>query len=57
METVEFEITQPQILNQICPRCRLTWLNKIEDEPTYFCYACQYIMLEKQILEFQRLSK
>jgi len=49
---VKYEVTMPEVYNIICPCCRLTWLNKIENEPTYFCYACTYIMFEKQIVEF-----
>ena len=47
-------ITFPQIVNLICPRCRLTWLCKLKNEPTYFCYACNYIMFEKQIEELDK---
>lgn len=48
---IKYEVTMPEIFNIICPRCRLTWLNKIDNEPTYFCYACNYVMFERQIEE------
>lgn len=46
----EIEITQPEVINVTCPQCSLTWLNLL-DYRTYFCYACGYIIFEKQLLE------
>ena len=39
----------PELENVLCPRCRLARLEKTER--TYWCYACQYVMLESQVLE------
>jgi hypothetical protein len=47
----EIEITQPQIINLKCPQCTLTWMNRNVEGKFYFCYACQYILLDKQIEE------
>ena len=39
----------PELENVLCPKCRLVRLEKIDR--TYRCIACQYVMLESQILE------
>lgn len=39
----------PEIENVLCPRCRLARLEKFDDR-TYICFACQYVMLESQVL-------
>ena len=39
----------PELENILCPRCRLVRLEKIERH--YICIACQYVMLESQVLE------
>lgn len=39
----------PELENILCPRCRLIRLEKIDR--TYVCVACQYVMLESQVLE------
>ncbi len=40
----------PELINILCPRCKLLRLEKF-DRRTYHCIACQYIMLESQILK------
>lgn len=40
----------PELENVLCPRCRLARLEKPSDK-TYICPACQYVMLESQVLE------
>jgi hypothetical protein len=47
----EYEITFPEIVNLICPRCRLTWMNRNVEGRFYFCYACQFILFDKQMKE------
>jgi hypothetical protein len=39
----------PELENVLCPRCRLVRLEKVERH--YICIACQYVMLESQVLE------
>lgn len=39
----------PDVYNIICPRCHLSWMNKIINETVYFCYACSFILFESQI--------
>ena len=39
----------PELENVLCPRCRLARLEK-PAEKTYVCLACQYVMLESQVL-------
>jgi hypothetical protein len=39
----------PELENVLCPRCRLVRLEKVD--LTYRCIACQYVMLESQVLE------
>jgi predicted DNA-binding helix-hairpin-helix protein len=39
----------PELENILCPRCRLLRLEKADR--IYVCYACQYVMLESQVLE------
>ena len=39
----------PELENVLCPRCSLVRLEKTDR--TYWCYACQYVMLESQVLE------
>ena len=41
----------PEVLNFICPQCRLTWLVPL-NEKTYYCCACNYVAFEKQIKEW-----
>ena len=43
------EVTQPTIVNFICPRCRLTWMNQNVEGRYYFCYACNFILFDKQV--------
>lgn len=45
----EIEITHPKIHNLICPRCRLTWMNKNGQDKFYFCYACSFILFDRQV--------
>ena len=45
------EITQPEIYNLICPKCRLTWMNKNGEDRFYFCYACSFILFDRQVEE------
>jgi hypothetical protein len=52
----DVEITQPQIINIICPRCKLTWMNKSGNERFYFCYACSFILFDKQIQKVKENS-
>jgi hypothetical protein len=39
----------PELENVLCPRCRLVRLEKVDRH--YVCIACQYVMLESQVLE------
>jgi len=39
----------PELENVLCPRCRKCRLEKTDR--TYWCYSCQYVMLESQVLE------
>jgi hypothetical protein len=39
----------PELENVLCPRCRLVRLEKVDRH--YICIACQYVMLESQVLE------
>ena len=39
----------PELENVLCPRCRLVRLERIDRH--YICIACQYVMLESQVLE------
>lgn len=39
----------PELENVLCPRCSLVRLEKTDR--LYWCYACQYVMLERQVLE------
>ena len=51
-----FEVTPPQVVNLICPRCKLTWMNKNGNENFYFCYACSFILFDRQVEEFKKGS-
>ena len=39
----------PELENVLCPRCRLVRLERVDRH--YICIACQYVMLESQVLE------
>ena len=39
----------PELENVLCPKCRLLRLEKLDDR-TYICIACQYVMLDYQVL-------
>jgi uncharacterized Zn finger protein (UPF0148 family) len=43
-------MTDPKILNVVCPQCALAWMVPLNHK-TYFCPACQFVLLEKQITE------
>jgi hypothetical protein len=45
----KIEITLPQVINLICPRCRLTWMNKNGKDRFYFCYHCTFILFDRQV--------
>lgn len=47
------EITYPEIENLICPTCKLTWMCKNGNEKFYFCYACSFILFDKQVEEIK----
>jgi len=40
---------EPKIVNLICPKCRLTWMCKNGSDKFYFCYACSFILFDKQV--------
>ena len=52
-----YEVTLPQIINLVCPQCRLTWLNSNIEGHFYFCFACGIILLDRQVKELYELSK
>lgn len=39
----------PELENILCPQCRLVRMERTDE--TYWCCACQYIMLERQVKE------
>jgi hypothetical protein len=39
----------PELENVLCPRCKLVRLERVDRH--YICVACQYVMLESQVLE------
>lgn len=43
-------MTEPSILNVICPQCTLAWMLPM-NERTYFCPACQYVGYERDLKE------
>jgi hypothetical protein len=47
----DYEITPPQVVNLICPRCRLTWMNRNAEGKFYFCCACSFILFDRQVEE------
>ncbi|MGH7974950.1 MAG: hypothetical protein ACREBR_05450 [bacterium] len=49
----EQEVTQPSIVNFMCPKCRLTWMCKNGNERFYFCYACSFILFDRQVEELR----
>jgi len=50
------EITQPECHNFLCPRCRLTWMNPNKEGKYYFCYACNFILFDRQVEELLKGS-
>ena len=47
---------EPTVINVICPQCTKSWLN-LQDERTYLCLSCNYVMLEKQVLEYVKQNR
>lgn len=43
-------MTQPEVLNLICPQCAKTWLNKGDGH--YFCYACNFVQVDRAVKEY-----
>lgn len=48
---MKYEVTMPEVYNLICPKCRLTWMCKNGEDRFLFCYACSFILFDKQVEE------